>query len=83
MESSADNFKTRILECSDFDSLALDVFRYQADKNIIYSKYLDLLGTNPKSITEVSQIPFLPIEAFKSNDVITGNHRKINLKLWY
>ncbi len=72
MESKADNFKTRILECSDFDSLALEIFRYQAEKNSIYSKYLELLGTSPNSITEVSQIPFLPIEAFKSNDVITG-----------
>lgn len=73
MRSSADNFKIRILECNDFESLALEVFRLQAKDNKIYSKYLDLLRINLDSVTKLSQIPFLPIEAFKSNDVITGN----------
>jgi len=57
---------------SDFDQLTLDVFRFQAEYNTVFSKYLGLLGVDPSKITSVNSLPFLPIEAFKSNRVVTG-----------
>ena len=73
MESPAENFKSRIIACSDFNSLAIDIFKYQAQHNTVYSRYLELLKTDVQSITQISQIPFLPVEAFKTNRVVTGN----------
>jgi hypothetical protein len=57
---------------SAFDQLTLDIFRFQAEHNAVFSKYLDLLGVDASKITSVESIPFLPIEAFKSNKVVTG-----------
>lgn len=72
MESQAENLKSRILACNDFESLAIDVFKFQAEFNPVYSRYLTLLNTDVQSITQVYQIPFLPVEAFKTNKVVVG-----------
>ena len=72
MESQLENLKSRILDCHDFESLAIEVFQYQAANNLVYSRYLDLLNVDPQKISNTSQIPFLPVQAFKSNKVVTG-----------
>tara|TARA_Y100001954_G_scaffold227117_1_gene269824 strand:- start:4385 stop:5374 length:990 start_codon:yes stop_codon:yes gene_type:complete len=72
MESQIENLKSRIFFCDDFDSLALEVFRFQALNNEVYARYLDLLKVDPFGIQDVSKIPFLPVEAFKNNQVKTG-----------
>lgn len=51
---------------SDFESHALELFRYQAGHNAIYDQYLSQLGIIPKKINRLDQIPFMPIEFFKS-----------------
>lgn len=51
---------------------ALETFRYQAAENPVYKQYLELLDCNPLRIEEVSKIPFLPVEFFKSHRVVTG-----------
>jgi phenylacetate-coenzyme A ligase PaaK-like adenylate-forming protein len=56
----------------DFETLALEVFRYQAKNNDTYSKYLNYLGIIPGSIYKLNRIPFLPIEFFKTRKIITG-----------
>jgi hypothetical protein len=65
------NIKTEI----EFEDLALEIFDFQKSNCAIYNDYVRLLGReNPKSISE---IPFLPIQFFKSHDVLskpkTGN----------
>ncbi len=55
----------------DFDALALDVFNYQRLYNPVYKEYCDLLNT-PKKLIHVDQIPFLPIQFFKSHLVKSG-----------
>ena len=57
---------------SEFDRYALEVFRFQSVRNEVYKKYLSLLGCNPDSILSVADIPFLPIEIFKTFDVVTN-----------
>jgi len=57
---------------SSFDNHAIELFKFQASYNKVYKQYLDSLGINPLHIKKVSQIPFLPIEFFKSRDIKTN-----------
>lgn len=57
---------------ADFDQLALEVFRYQATYNSLYADYIRLLDINPEKVVKVEQIPFLPIQFFKTHDIQTG-----------
>ena len=56
---------------NDFEEVAMDIFRYQAEKNPVYSNYLSLLKINYSELRSISDIPFLPIEIFKSDKVLT------------
>ena len=56
----------------EFNSLALKLFRHQAVACAPYAEYISLLGIDYKDITRVEDIPFLPIELFKSHDVYCG-----------
>ena len=58
---------------STFDKLALQVFLYQYEKNVVYRQFVDLLGINPYSVQEIEKIPFLPISFFKSHIIKTGD----------
>jgi hypothetical protein len=55
-----------------FDTYALQVFRFQAAHNPIYSSYCKHLGTKVANINKLTEIPFLPIEFFKTKDIKTG-----------
>jgi Acyl-protein synthetase, LuxE len=69
--------KQKVLQLipEEFDSLALEIFRYQAENNLIYKKYLQLLHIQVDKITETNQIPFLPIEFFKTQTIISGENK--------
>lgn len=58
---------------STFHQQALSVFRYQYAKNKIYHQWVKALNTNINEITQLSQIPFLPVSFFKNYKVVTGN----------
>lgn len=64
--------KIRAVRVGSFDTIALEVFRFQAKYNEVYGEFLQALKVDPLQITEVFSIPFLPIEAFKHRDVKTG-----------
>jgi phenylacetate-coenzyme A ligase PaaK-like adenylate-forming protein len=53
-----------------FRAAALEVFHFQAKHSQVYSDYLSTLGTDPSQIKEPEEIPFLPIEFFKSHTVL-------------
>ncbi len=55
-----------------FKQTALDVFQYQATHNPLYAEFLSLLEVSPKKISDLSQIPFLPISLFKNYQIQTG-----------
>jgi len=57
---------------TNFENLALEIFSYQAKENKIYAAYLDSLNRAPSSITQISDIPFMPIEFFKFHNVVCG-----------
>ncbi len=54
-----------------FKQLTLAFFNYQFAQNKIYRNYTIALKINPERITELEQIPFMPIEFFKTNTVIS------------
>lgn len=56
----------------EFESLALEVFRFQAERCAPYKQYIELLGIAPAEVEHIEQIPFLPIELFKSFDIYCG-----------
>ncbi|MEI6865210.1 acyl transferase [Flavicella sp.] len=55
-----------------FDSLALQVFQYQAQNNNVYNKYISLLNINSDEVARIEDIPFLPIQFFKSQMVVSS-----------
>jgi len=63
---------------AEFEELALEIFRFQAENNKVYKDYLYYLSCNVNKVDEIKKIPFLPIEFFKKFDVIINNHRLSN-----
>lgn len=61
----------KIKNDKNFEQIALQIFNYQAQKNPIYSKYLEFLGRDFQKISSITEIPFMPIEFFKNHKIIT------------
>jgi hypothetical protein len=55
-----------------FNAVALQVFRHQAKNCAVYRDFLQGLKTEIDVVTNISQIPFLPIEFFKSHRVVSS-----------
>jgi hypothetical protein len=68
------NLRQQILNVntSNFESLALAVFRYQAMYNPVYHNYLRYLSVQPEQVTTIRRIPFMPIGFFKKHTILTG-----------
>lgn len=62
-----------ILNEEQFEQLALEIFHVQAEKNKIYKEFISTLKINANEIKSLKQIPFLPIEFYKTHEVVTGN----------
>lgn len=58
----------------DFRSTALAVFRYQYENCSVYRRYTNMLHYNVDTIKELKDIPFLPIEFFKTQRVIAAGY---------
>jgi len=56
-----------------FEEEALRVFHYQAKECSVYKKFIKLLGIDSDDIHAIKDIPFLPIQFFKSHSIISGN----------
>jgi phenylacetate-coenzyme A ligase PaaK-like adenylate-forming protein len=56
-----------------FEKIALKVFRFQYENNLVYREFCDLLKTNPQKVKSLHLIPFLPIQFFKSHNVVSNN----------
>jgi len=57
-----------------FQKQALEVFKYQFENNIVYRSFCDLLYKNPSDIHQFEDIPFLPIQFFKSHNIVSTTH---------
>lgn len=57
----------------DFEHLALQVFRFQYENVSVYRNFCNLLNIKPSQVNKVAEIPFLPIQFFKSHRIIAEN----------
>lgn len=57
----------------DFCETALDIFDYQYNNNSVYNNFVNSLRKDRSEINSLYDIPFLPVEFFKSHKIITGN----------
>lgn len=57
---------------TEFKETCLEVFRYQYEHNPLYQNFCKLLRRTPEKITSYKEIPFLPIEFFKSKEIFSG-----------
>lgn len=64
-----------IKNASEFESKILEVFRLQYQNNLVYREFCSYLGRNPKNVHQILEIPFLPIEFFKSKTILTGQKK--------
>ena len=55
-----------------FTEIALKVFKHQFKNNKVYRSFCDLLYKHPSDISKIVDIPFLPIQFFKSRKVLSS-----------
>lgn len=58
-----------------FTKKALEVFNYQFKNNKVYRSFCDLLYVHPSDISTIEEIPFLPIQFFKSREVVSSSDK--------
>ncbi|OBQ57293.1 acyl transferase [Tamlana sp. s12] len=61
-----------IQNAADFEDVALQVFNFQFKNNRVYRSFCDLLYIHPSEVTSIQQIPFLPIQFFKTRDILSS-----------
>ena len=57
----------------EFRRLSLETFHRQYLANQVYHDYVDARKVKVDGVQQIDQIPFLPIEFFKTHDVVCGN----------
>ena len=57
---------------AEFAAAALQLFYSQSRNNPVYAQYISYLGVNPENVSDVWHIPFLPVQFFKTHEVISG-----------
>ena len=50
------------------------MFRFQYENNKVYQEFCDFLKTDPQKVKSLQQIPFLPIQFFKSHEVVSNTN---------
>ncbi len=69
MVSAADIFT--ISSKKEFEKITLKVFRHQYDNNPVYQEFCNLLKRDKQNVKRIQDIPFLPIQFFKSHNVLS------------
>ena len=75
MQSSVSKIREKIFfnDNFNFEEIALQLFEFQYTHNLVYKQFVDYLKINVSNVQTVQQIPFLPIEFFKTHRIISGN----------
>lgn len=58
----------------EFNAAAVDLFHFQYNNNRLYKEFTDGLNAKPERVIEYKDIPFLPIDFFKTHRVISSNN---------
>ena len=59
----------------EFEKITLKVFRYQYENNKVYQAFCNHLGKNPSNVKQINTIPFLPIQFFKSETIVSNSNQ--------
>jgi phenylacetate-coenzyme A ligase PaaK-like adenylate-forming protein len=57
----------------EFEKIALKVFRFQHDNNSVYQEFCNYLKKNKTNVKSILEIPFLPIQFFKSHQIVSSS----------
>ena len=68
MEKQIFNIQTN----QEFKKAAIEVFKHQFKNNKVYRSFCDLINVHPSDVQKVEDIPFLPIQFFKSRKVVSA-----------
>ena len=70
MQSEIFNIKTE----KQFAKTALTIFKHQFKNNKVYRSFCDLINVHFSDVQKIEDIPFLPIQFFKSRKVISSTN---------
>lgn len=59
---------------TEFEDLALQIFKHQFNNNRVYRSFCDLLYKHPSDVKTIQDIPFLPIQFFKSHKILSNKN---------
>nr|WP_298996913.1 acyl transferase [uncultured Allomuricauda sp.] len=62
-----------ISNSDEFEAQCLKIFSFQFAHNSVYKSYCELLSKTPRNVSHSSEIPFLPIEFFKSKKIVSSS----------
>ena len=62
----------------EFNALSVEIFHKQYAENKVYRSFVDLLGVRPDDVSAPENIPFLPIEFFKTHKVLCGDAHELS-----
>lgn len=57
-----------------FEKTALKIFRFQYENNLVYREFCNFLKTDVQKVKSLELIPFLPIQFFKSHQVVSNTN---------
>lgn len=66
-----DPFKIR--DKADFKEISLKIFKFQATNNLVYKEFIEHLNISIDAVKNIEEIPFLPIQFFKSHEIISSS----------
>lgn len=74
---NAKDFKDKLfnVNAQNFETQALNLFRWQAKHNAIYRKYISGLDKDIQTVNKLEEIPFLPITFFKNHRVVSQENQ--------
>ncbi|WP_271765697.1 LuxE/PaaK family acyltransferase [Aquimarina algiphila] len=63
---------------TDFERSALRVFNHQYNNTLTYQRFCNLLGVTKSSVKHIDDIPFLPIQFFKQEKIVSTTQSSIS-----
>ncbi len=65
------------LDETNFEKVAISLFHWQAQNIEIYKRFIKLIGIDSSAVQQITDIPFLPIQFFKTHAVIAEHETQI------
>lgn len=63
-----------IQTAAEFEAISLEVFKFQFENNQVYRSFCDLQYIYSTDVKSLEDIPFLPIQFFKSHNILSTSH---------